>query len=153
VSGLGLVPHPVREVCNHVILVEGPPDMIAARSSGLPATAVPGTSAWQASWASTLAGKRVTIAMNCDAPGRRAADEIAASLDSTAEAVEVVDRWPSRADGYDLTDRILELRHVKREKPDVLSIVRFLLAPHPTFRSSASSAMPGPHHCETGWRS
>ena len=44
---LGLIPHPAPNASNHIILVEGPPDMIAARSAGLPAIAIPGTSAWQ----------------------------------------------------------------------------------------------------------
>ena len=40
---LGLIPHPAREASDRVILVEGPPDMIAARSCGLAAIAIPGT--------------------------------------------------------------------------------------------------------------
>ena len=74
---LGLMPHPAYESSQHVILVEGPPDMIAARSCGLPAIATPGTSAWRPCWATLFAGKRVTIVMDCDASGRRAANEIA----------------------------------------------------------------------------
>ena len=130
---IGLIPHPSSEASNHIILVEGPPDMISARSAGLPAIAIPGTNAWHPSWADLFAGKRVTIVMDCDAPGRRAAGEIATSLDKTAEAVEVVDLSPGRDDGYDLTDRILELRLVKREIPHALSTVRLLFAPHPTY--------------------
>ena len=64
-------------------------------------------------WAELLAGRRVTIVMDCDAPGRRAADEIAASLDRAPKRVEVVDLWPDRDDGYDLTDRILERRQAR----------------------------------------
>ena len=82
---LGLIPHPSAEASDHIILVEGPPDMIAARSAGLPAIAIPGTHAWHPAWAQLLAGRRVTIVMDCDAPGRRAAEEIAASLDETAD--------------------------------------------------------------------
>ena len=107
---LGLIPHPSAEASDHIILVEGPPDMIAARSAGLPAVAIPGTHAWHPAWAHLLTGRRVTIVMDCDAPGRRAAEEIAASLDETADGAEVVDLWPGRDDGYDLTDRILERR-------------------------------------------
>ena len=43
---LGLVPHPAAEWSTWVVLVEGPPDMISARSRGLPAIAVPGDHAW-----------------------------------------------------------------------------------------------------------
>ena len=41
-SRLGLVPHPTTDTSPRIMLVEGPPDMIAARSQGFPAIAVPG---------------------------------------------------------------------------------------------------------------
>jgi hypothetical protein len=107
---LGLIPHPTRETSNHTILVEGPPDMIAARSSGLPAIAVPGTTAWQPSWTELLTDRQVTIVMDCDAPGRRAANQIAASLRAAVIPAKIIDLWPDRDDGYDLTNRILERR-------------------------------------------
>jgi hypothetical protein len=107
---LGPIPHPAREPATDVLLVEGPADMIAARSCGLAAIAVPGTNAWRPSWAPLLAGRRVTIVMDCDGAGRRAAQEIAASLEPAAAAIEIVDLSPERDDGYDLTDRILERR-------------------------------------------
>ena len=50
-SQLGLIPHPAIEGSPWVLLVEGPPDMIAARSRGLPAIAVPGDYAWDPAWA------------------------------------------------------------------------------------------------------
>ena len=34
---LGLIPHPATETAQHILLVEGPPDMIAARSRAIPA--------------------------------------------------------------------------------------------------------------------
>jgi hypothetical protein len=33
------------------VLTEGPPDMISARSRGLPAVAIPGDHAWESTWA------------------------------------------------------------------------------------------------------
>ena len=119
---LGLIPHPTREASNHIVLVEGPPDMIAARSAGLPAIAIPGTNAWNASWAQMLTGKRVTVVMDCDAAGRRAGDDIACSLRRTAASIELLDLWPRRADGYDLTDWILEQRSAQasRMPPPIL---------------------------------
>jgi Toprim-like len=137
---LGLIPHPASEASDHIILVDGPPDMIAARSAGLPAIAIPGTNAWHPAWARLLASKRVTIVMDCDAPGRRAGDEIAASLSDTAEAVEVVDLWPGRADGYDLTDRILERRHRRACASKGIRTVRGLLAPDPSSRCAGARA-------------
>ena len=131
---LGLAPHPTRDRSTHIILVEGPPDMIAARSAGLPAIAIPGTNAWHPAWADLLAGKRVTIVMDCDTPGRRAAKEIAASLHATARAVEIVDLSPDRHDGYDLTDRILERRRAGsglRVTSTIGSLLRPARSPHP----------------------
>ena len=86
---LGLIPHPAREPASDVLLVEGPADMIAARSCSLAAIAVPGTNAWRPSSAPLLAGRQVTIVMDCDGPGRRAAQRIAASLEPVAAAVEI----------------------------------------------------------------
>ena len=57
-SRIGLIPHPAAETSERILLVEGPPDMIAARSRGLPAIAVPGDHAWQHAWARLLSGRR-----------------------------------------------------------------------------------------------
>jgi hypothetical protein len=59
---LGLIPHPCTESSRWVVLVEGPPDMISARSRGLPAIAVPGDDAWEAGWAHLFAGRYVSVA-------------------------------------------------------------------------------------------
>ncbi len=128
---LGLIPHPATDPSNHIILVEGPPDMIAARSAGLPAIAIPGTSAWRPGWAQLLATRHVTVVMDCDAPGRRAANEIAESFDKTVEGIDVVDLWPDRDDGYDLTDRILERRR-SRASANAPRTLRSLLLPNPS---------------------
>ena len=58
-----------------------------------------------------LAGKRVTLVMDCDAPGRaRRRRDRREPQRSRGSAVDVVDLAPDRNDGYDLTDRILERR-------------------------------------------
>jgi hypothetical protein len=106
-SRLGLTPHPAREPSRRILLVEGPPDMIAARSRGWPAIAVPGDHAWQARWADLLRGRMVTVVMDCDRAGRAAAERIATDLDPLA-AVRVVDLAPGRTDGFDLTDWLCE---------------------------------------------
>jgi len=100
---LGLIPHPAQEQSPRVLLVEGPPDMIAARSRGWPAIAVPGSHAWQSSWAKLLAGRDVLVLMDADAVGRSAAERITADLQPVCE-VRVVDLAPERRDGFDLTD-------------------------------------------------
>jgi hypothetical protein len=134
---LGLIPHPSHEHSDRIILVEGPPDMIAARSCGLPAIAIPGTHAWQPTWAHLLAGKRITIVMDCDPPGRHAADHIAASLRPAARTVDVIDLWPTRDDGYDLTDRILERRRSRPHSRAVRSLTS-LLCPAPDRRRTSA---------------
>jgi len=105
----GLVPHPARERSRHVLLVEGLPDMVSGRSHGLPAIAVPGIDTWRTDWAPMLAGRRVTVMMDADKPGRKAAARIYADLKDLAE-VTVVDIAPERDDGYDLSDLLRERR-------------------------------------------
>ena len=108
-SRLGLVPHPVVEPSQRILLVEGPPDMIAARSRGLASIAVPGDHAWQPTWAQLLIGRRVAIAMDSDAEGRAAAERIAGDLAAHVD-VQLIDLAPHRIDGYDLTDWLLDHR-------------------------------------------
>lgn len=81
--------------------------MIAARAHGLAAIALPGVDSWKNDWAAMFAGRQVTITMDCDRRGRACAQRIAHALDDFA-AVRIVDLEPSRHDGYDLTDLILE---------------------------------------------
>ncbi len=100
-----MIPHPHTEPSRRVLLVERPPQMIAARSHGLPAIAVPGDHAWQTQWARLLTGRCVSILMDADRQGRAAAQRIARDLQSVAGA-QVVDVAPHRDDGYDLTDRL-----------------------------------------------
>jgi hypothetical protein len=45
--------------------------MISARSRGLPAVGVAGDHAWEAEWAGLLAGRHVSVIMDCDRAGRR----------------------------------------------------------------------------------
>ena len=80
--------------------------MIAARSRGLAAIAVPGDHAWQPAWAELLAGREIAIVMDADKQGRAAAERIAKDLDDYAEA-QIVDLDHGRGDGYDLTDWLL----------------------------------------------
>jgi len=101
---LGAVPHPCTEPSTWVLLVEGPPDMISAPSRGLPAIAVPGDHAWEGEWAQLLAGRRVSIVMDCDDPGREAARRITGDLKDIGVSGSIIDLDPRRQDGYDLTD-------------------------------------------------
>lgn len=112
-SRLGLVPHPAQEPSQRVVLVEGPPDMIAARSFGWPAIAVPGDHAWQATWAPLFRSREVTVAMDCDSAGRAAAKRIAADLAHVCP-VRVIDLAPVRHDGFDLTDWLHSQLRIRR---------------------------------------
>jgi hypothetical protein len=122
---LGLIPYPARDPAPHVVLVEGPADMIAARSNGLAAIAVPGTYAWRAEWAPAFAGRRVTVVMDCDRPGREAANRIATDLTPSSDVV-VLDLNPAREDGYDLTDALLDQHHRSLELPALARLERGL---------------------------
>ena len=102
-SRLGLIPHP-EPFAGSVVLVEGPSDMLAARSAGLPAIAVPGTHAWRAEWASAFTGRDVTVVMDADRPGREAAVRITADLQRHRARASIVELDPRRDDGYDLSD-------------------------------------------------
>jgi hypothetical protein len=102
-----LLPHPALEPSSRVLLVEGEPDMIAARSLGLPAIALPGVDSWKDDWAAMFAGRQIVIALDCDRHGRTVAQSIADRL-SELGLVRVVDLAPSRNDGYDFTDWILD---------------------------------------------
>ena len=101
---LGLIPHPAAEPSTWVVLVEGPPDMIAARSRGLPAIAVPGDDAWEPEWAQLLVGRHVSIVLDCDHAGREAAARIAGDLKAVGVRGSIINLAPRRHDGYDLTD-------------------------------------------------
>jgi hypothetical protein len=100
---LGLVPHPTPND-GRLVVVEGPSDMLAARSAGLPAVAVPGTDAWRSEWAGAFAGQEVTVVMDCDRPGRKAAARMADDLAHAGADARIVDLAPDRDDGYDLSD-------------------------------------------------
>ena len=81
--------------------------MIAARSRGLPAIAVPGDHAWQHGWARLLVGRQVMIVMDADPQGRAAALRIRADLAAHGHP-RIVELAPLRDDGYDLTDWLLD---------------------------------------------
>jgi hypothetical protein len=113
---LGLIPHPAAEPSSWVVLVEGPPDMITARSQGLPAIAVPGDDAWEPAWAQLLVGRYVSIVFDCDRPGRDAAARIAEDLKRAGVRGSIVDLAPNRHDGYDLTEWLDDRLGVPRER-------------------------------------
>jgi DNA primase len=99
-----------------MLLVEGSPDMISARSRGLPAVGVPGDHAWEPEWARLLAGRDVSVVMDCDDAGRSAARRIAGDLEAAGATARVIDLAPGRDGGYDLTDWLGERRGLDRHE-------------------------------------
>jgi hypothetical protein len=67
--------------------------------------------------------------MDCDTDGRDAAQQVAASLTPVALGVEIADLAPGRADGYDLTNRIIERRQLMARTGRRLTSSAVLLAP------------------------
>jgi hypothetical protein len=86
--------------------------MISVRSRDLPAVGVPGDHAWEPELAGLLAGRHVSVIIDCDRAGRQAAQRIAGDLDAAGATARVIDLPPDRDDGYDLTDWLGERRHV-----------------------------------------
>jgi len=121
-SRLGLIPHPSRAPGPDVLLCEGPADMLAARAARLPAIAVPSATAWRTEWTQQLQRRSVTIMMDADAPGRRAARTIVQDFAGAGIPVQVVDLAPLRDDGYDLSDWLAEHHHT----PVTLTLLRQL---------------------------
>jgi hypothetical protein len=124
-----LCPHPATVQSAMIVLVEGPPDLAAARSRGLPAVAVSHDSAWGPRCAQLLAGRFVTVLMSADPAGRAAAQRMAEDLDNVAAAVAVADFAPNREDGYELNEWLADhpdlsdvaLRHLLAPTPDALT--------------------------------
>jgi DNA primase len=132
---LGLIPHPAAEPSTWVVLVEGPRDMIGARSQGLPAIAVPGDDAWEPGWARLLVGRYVSIVLDCDHAGREAAARISGDLKAVGVRGSSIDLAPRRRDGYDLTDWLS-----CRPEPHGAELGRALGAPRTRSRTQTARA-------------
>jgi hypothetical protein len=69
---------------------------------------VPGEDAWEPEWAQLLAGRYVSVVLDCDRAGRDAAARIAADLKAGGVRGSIVDLARARTDGYDLTEWLAE---------------------------------------------
>jgi hypothetical protein len=105
-----LFPAPESVPARELLLVEGEPDVVAALSIGRPGVAIPGVAGWKPEWANRFVGRRVTVVFDADWQGREAANRVTADLTAAAVEVRVVDLFPGRDDGSDLTDYLLERR-------------------------------------------
>ncbi len=123
----GLIPHPTSNGAEEIVLVEGAPDLISARSLGIPAFAVSAPDAWRAGWAELLAGRRVLVVMDCDRTGRTASARILADLHAAGARGVSVDLAPQRSDGYDLTDW---LTHHCHHRDGAIALQRLIVMAH-----------------------
>jgi hypothetical protein len=120
-----------------LLVLEGPPDAIAAYSRGLIAVAAPSADDWDDSYSMILqeAGvKKVLVIGDCDKAGREfAATKVAPSLSAHGIEIEIVDLNPSKDDGFDLTDW---LQAQDCGAGDLLTQLRELAAPYIPFSVS-----------------
>jgi hypothetical protein len=89
-----------------VFIVEGEGDALTAASLDLAAVAIPGAAKRDKTWAPRFAGRDVVVCLDCDAPGRDAAEWLATELLPVAGSVRVLDLAPDRSDGYDIGDLV-----------------------------------------------
>ena len=104
---------PPGGILSTVFIVEGLNDAIAASSAGVPAIGVP-SAMWSERFTETLRVADVHCAYaigDCDAPGRTFAQKAAESLRRAGIDARAIDLDPSRSDGYDVTDLLLEHDH------------------------------------------
>jgi hypothetical protein len=96
-----------------VFIVEGFNDAIAALSAGVPTIGAP-SATWSERFTETLRAADVHCAYvigDCDAPGRTFAQKAAESLRRAGIDARAIDLDPSRSDGYDVTNLLLEHDH------------------------------------------
>jgi hypothetical protein len=80
---------PALEGAEMVFIVEGEKDVESARELGLVATCNPGGAGkWKTEYSETLAGKKIIIIPDADDPGRRHANQVAASLLHRATSIK-----------------------------------------------------------------
>ena len=110
-----LVPPPEQFAAEHLVLCEGEPDALALLSHGVAAVAVPGVGSWRRAKPERFAGRRVTIAFDCDQAGREAARKVHSTLTGAGVVARCVDLAPSRSDGFDITDALrLDAQRLRR---------------------------------------
>ncbi len=88
-----------------IYVVEGEKDADRLAKAGMVATTSPmGAGKWASVDDSVLEGRHVVILGDADGPGRSHAQDVAGKLHGRAASVRVVDLWPDRDDGADVSD-------------------------------------------------
>ncbi len=119
-----------------VLLVEGEPDALAARSAGLVAIAVPGVNGWRPGSSERFTGRSVVVVFDCDQPGREAAKRVAEDLASAGVEVRILDLDRGRDDGFDITD-LLRVAKTDVERDQARQLVESSLTEAPLFVSAS----------------
>jgi hypothetical protein len=118
-----------------VLICEGEKDCETARAFDLVATCNPhGAGKWRTEYSETLKGKRVCVIADADEPGRKHAQEVAASLFGNVESLRVLElphakdltEWISQ--GGTREDLLQLLRSAGEWKPAVAATYGFTLS-------------------------
>jgi hypothetical protein len=100
----GLIPHPAAEPSSWIVLVEGAPDVISAPLARAARDRRAGPRPLGAGVGAAASGRHVSMVVDCDRAGRRAAARIAVDLKAAGGGGSIVDLARARTDGYDLTE-------------------------------------------------
>jgi hypothetical protein len=110
---------------NIIYVTEGEGDADVLCAMNLTATTAGGvTSKWTPEMIAFLKDRRAVIFVDADKQGRAYGEKVAAAIDKTAKTVKVVDLFPDRSDGADVTDFIgsdragVKLLKAVNETPD-----------------------------------
>lgn len=103
-----------------IYVVEGEKDVLGLAEAGEVATCNPaGAGKWRSEYAESLRGARVVVVADKDAPGRKHAQEVAASLKGTAASVTIVEA----AEGKDAFEHLFAGHDVREFVPVVTESV------------------------------
>jgi 5S rRNA maturation endonuclease (ribonuclease M5) len=133
---------PAVLTADSVLIVEGEKDVEAARQLGLVGTCNPmGAGKWREEYGDSLRGKNITIIPDSDEPGRKHAEQIAASLAGKVKSVAIchlpegikdLSEWPQSKES--LVDLINKAPARKPEQVEVFDTRReFDETAEPTF--------------------
>ncbi len=118
----GLFPAPESVESSEVWCLEGEGDTVSAATLGIEAVGIPGVNGWRAEYARRFAGLRVVVCTDCDDPGRKLAERVAADLTGAGVECRRVDLDPERSDGYDLGDHLLAAPSPDEAKESLLAL-------------------------------
>ena len=113
-AGRYLFPPPESFLVPDLWLVEGEPDAISAFELEVPAVGVPGVATWKDDWSERFIGRTVTICFDADGPGREAAAQRSFDLRSVGVENRVVDLAPTKHNGYDLGEALVDAIRLER---------------------------------------